>query len=238
MYDPRRVAGSPGFMEIPNRRLTLGEFLDLEVNSEDPLEYVGGYAVPLTTPGPFDEIISGNLSMTLGPIARSKGFRFFAGDAKIISSGPNGIHAIPDFVITGDPSDLAYISAKGSKGERFLEHPWLVIEIISPNEKASVVGRKRTGYKAIKEETQYVQIDSQLRTILVYERLSSGKFEKSGPVERLVFPRLDDIEMSFDDVFRNTLVPQREAIDSPHQKGDSPHIGPISRSKPWKLPFM
>ncbi|HEV3157725.1 MAG TPA: Uma2 family endonuclease [Candidatus Baltobacteraceae bacterium] len=211
-------------MELPDHRLTLEEFLKLEAKSKEPLEYIDGYAVALAVTTPNHGDISGNLSMTLGPIARSKGCRFYAGDAKVIAPKPNGNRAVPDFVVTCDPRDLAHIAANAGKGETILHHPWLVIEIISPEEETSDTNRKFAGYQAIKEVTQYVQIDSRRREMFVYERLSDGSFKTPGPVERLIFPHLGDFEMSIDDVYRDTHVRELKAVSSPRRKGRSPRI--------------
>ncbi|HEV3157723.1 MAG TPA: Uma2 family endonuclease [Candidatus Baltobacteraceae bacterium] len=211
-------------MEVPDHRLTLEEFLKLEAKSKEPLEYIDGYAVALAEATANHGDISENLSMTLGPIARSKGCRFYGGKAKVVGPDPKKHRAIPDFVITCDRRDLANIAAHPGKGEVILHHPWLVVEVISPKESAIVVARKFAGYQAIKEVQQYVQIDSQERKILVYERLPDGRLAAGEEVERIIFPHLGDFEMSIDDVYRDTYVPQLKAVRSSPKKGHIPRI--------------
>ncbi|HEV3158035.1 MAG TPA: Uma2 family endonuclease [Candidatus Baltobacteraceae bacterium] len=197
-------------LELPDHRLTLEEYLKLEAISTEPLEYIDGFASVRTRPSKGHEKIAGNLIMTLGPIVRSNGCDFFANGAKVITK--IGYRTIPDFVVTCDKRDLD----QPDDDEAIIEHPWLVIEILSPSTMADDNNRKLFGYQSIEELTHYVLIDSRLRSMRLYERLPDGNFlTPPAPLERLILPTLGEHGVSIDEVYRNTKVPLIQEVRSP-----------------------
>ncbi|GAC1442154.1 MAG: Uma2 family endonuclease [Vulcanimicrobiaceae bacterium] len=190
-------------MEQPGtRRLTLDEYLALESISTERLEFRDGLVVALALPTKNHARIAGNLTTSLGAMARRNGCDYFVGDAEVQT--PAGDRVIPDFVVTCDPRDL---DQSGEAGEALVRHPWLVVEILSPATAADDTTYKLDAYQSIVALTHYVAIDSRRRAIRVYAKNDAGRFESDGPVDRLTLPTLAASGLSLDDIYRDTTVP-------------------------------
>ncbi|HEV3157913.1 MAG TPA: Uma2 family endonuclease [Candidatus Baltobacteraceae bacterium] len=197
-------------MALPDHRVTLAEYLKLQKKSEVPLEYIDGFVVA-EFPTDNRAEISNNLTMRLAPIADSKGCLFRSGNGKVIAPDEK-THMVPDIVVSCDRRDITYREDNAFKRhESTILYPWLVIEILSPStqKKDKERGFKFLAYESIKELTHYVLIRSQKREMDVYERLGNGRLATPGAVDRLSFPHFGNFEMSIDEVYKNTIMKNR-----------------------------
>lgn len=188
-------------------RLTLDEYLAFEEQSPIPHEYRNGYAVALAAPSGTHGAIALNLTLAIGPTARSLGCDARAGDTKVVA--PGGDRLIPDFLVTCDERDR---EALRRPGEALVAYPWLVIEILSPTTAAADMTDKLDAYSSISDVTHYVVIDSRRRAARAFERTPDGKFASSGPLDALTFARLGALRIPLEEIYRDTNVPRIEDV--------------------------
>jgi Uma2 family endonuclease len=186
----------------PTGRVTLEEFLAIAAAAGDVrLEYRDGYVVALAEAGGNHERIKNNLVAEFYPLVRATGCEFFSGGVKLIC--PNGDRTIPDIGVSCDKRDK---DAMDRAGEAQIEHPWLIIEILSPGTEATDRGGKLDAYNAIAELTHYVLIDSRRQWILVHVRTADGLLAINGPLECFTLPSLGEVSSAT--VYRSTTVPR------------------------------
>lgn len=189
-------------MEAPEpRRLSVEEYLALDSELSERLEYRDGFAVAQAVPTKNHGRIAGNLVLAFGENARSRGCDFFSGDAKILIE--NGDRLIPDFVVTCDERDR---DLSDERGETIVRYPSLVVEILSPTTALDDLTGKLDAYRSLETLTHYVVIDSRRRLVHAYERLADGRFATRGEIDELAIPSLDTT-ISLDAIYRDTTVP-------------------------------
>lgn len=86
-----------------------------------------------------------------------------------------------------------------------IEHPWLLIEILSNSTQGDDRSGKLDSYREIPELTHYLLIDSRKQWMLLHERGADGLFVINGPLDRLTLPMLGEITKSI--VYNRTTVP-------------------------------
>ena len=185
--------------EQASGRVSLEEYLRFEETSPVGHEYRNGYIVGLAEPSGNHQQIQQNLVLQFGSLLKRSRCRMLSGGVKVAC--PNGERVIPDFGVTGRPDDLLALERAG---EALIEHPWLVIEILSPATEKDDRGDKLDSYNLIRDLTHYVLIDSRRRWMLVHERTADGLLAISGPLERFTLPILG--ELTSDIVYDGTTV--------------------------------
>ena len=182
-------------------RLTLDEYLAFEEQSVVGHEYRNGYAVALAVPTGTHGAIALNLTLAIGPVARSAGCLARAGDTKVVTA--SGERLIPDFLVTCDARDR---QALLGTGEAIVAHPWLVVEILSPSTAADDMTAKLDAYQSISGVLYYVLIDSRRRAVRAFERTADGKFASTGLLSAVAFPHFPEMTLTIDEIYRDTSV--------------------------------
>ncbi len=187
--------------------MTLEQYLAFEERSPHGHEYRDGIVYDLAAPSQSHADIAMNLSIMLGSKARNVGCMAYAGDMKLVT--PSGDRLIPDFAIRC-PSDL---EQRDARGENVVTDPWLVVEILSPSTAADDMTEKLAAYQSVVTITHYVVIDLRRRAVRVFERTADGKLAIGGSSRSVRFPRLSDVELTLDDIYRDTTVPAIEPAE-------------------------
>jgi Uma2 family endonuclease len=105
--------------------------------------------------------ISLNLYTALRPHLRSHGCRINVSDVKIQVS-PSSPYYYPDIVVSCDPRDL--------NARKFIQHPKLIVEVLSSGTEARDRGEKFTNYQNMPSLQEYVLIDSEKIAVECYHR--------------------------------------------------------------------
>ncbi len=195
-------------MAIALRKMTLEEYLDFEERSPHGHEYRDGIVYDLAAPSRNHADIAMNLSIVLGRVARNAGCMAYAGDMKLVT--PSGDRLIPDFSIRC-PSGR---DESAARGENVVTDPWLVVEILSPSTAVDDVTEKLAAYQSVSTITHYIVVDSRRRAVRVFERTADGKLAIGGAFRSVRFPRLSDVELTLDDIYRDTTVLAIEAAEA------------------------
>ncbi len=108
----------------------------------------------------------------------------------------------PDVVVTCDPRDT------GPEGDDyFIEHPSLIIEVLSPTTETIDRGEKLAAYKTLPSLYAYLLVSQQSRQVELYRR-GEGKlwlYQDFGEGETVEIPALD-LVFSVDDFYAGTGV--------------------------------
>ena len=182
-------------------RVGLDEYLRIDANSPDRLEYRGGYIFALAVPSGNHERIKNNLVAHFSPRLKNTGCDLISGGVKLVC--PNIDRTIPDLGVTCDERDR---SAMDQSGEAIIEHPWLLVEILSPSTQGDDRSGKLDSYRQIPELTHYLLIDSRKQWMVMHERGPDGLFVIRGPIESVTLPTLGELTLAI--IYDDTTVPR------------------------------
>ncbi len=137
---------------LPKHYYTLEEYLELDRNSDERLEYWDGEIFSMSGASNQHDCIDTNIVMKLGEQLRAKGCRLFSGNFRI------KVPSLPPYRY-GDSSALCgKPTFEKIGGVDTLTNPQLIIEILSPSTQAYDLGTKFTNYKSIPSFCEYLVI--------------------------------------------------------------------------------
>ncbi len=137
---------------LPKPYYTLEEYLELDRNSEERLEYWDGEIFSMSGASDQHDNIETNVITHLNLRLRPKGCRAFTGNFRI------KVPSLPPYRY-GDSSALCGKPVfEKIGGVDTLTNPQLIIEILSPSTQAYDLGTKFTNYKSIPSFCEYLVI--------------------------------------------------------------------------------
>ena len=137
---------------LPKHYYTLEEYLELDRNSEERLEYWDGEIFSTSGASNQHDCIETNITAHLHPRLRPKGCHHFSGNFRI------KVPSLPPYRY-GDVSALCGKPVfEKIGGVDTLTNPQLIIEILSPSTEAYDLGTKFTNYKSIPSFCEYLVI--------------------------------------------------------------------------------
>jgi Uma2 family endonuclease len=143
------------------QKMTAEEYLEWESKQELRYEYIDGEIFAMTG-GTLPHVkIYLNLYRALYPHLRQRGCEAYVSDAKVQAS-ENSRYFYPDLVVTCDPEDL--------KARDFIQHPKVIVEVLSPGTASYDRGDKFKHYRQIPSLQEYVLVDSESISVEVYHR--------------------------------------------------------------------
>ncbi|KST67844.1 Uma2 family endonuclease [Mastigocoleus testarum] len=145
--------------------MTPQEFLEWEKTQELRYEYIDGEVFAMTGGTKPHNRIAGNLYTALDAFLAEKGCDIFIADVKVQLS-PSGPYHYPDVVVTCDPKDRELID--------LIEHPCLIVEVLSPSTEAFDRGKKFTRYRQLNSLREYVLIQSDEIGVECFRRNDEG----------------------------------------------------------------
>src|SRR6476620_6410136 len=144
-----------------SQKITAEEYLEWEAKQEIRYEYVDGEILAMTGGSIPHTKIYLNLYRALYPHLRRRGCEAYVSDVKVQAS-KNNRYFYPDLVVTCEPDDL--------KSRDFIEHPKLIVEVLSPSTASYDRGDKFKYYRQIISLQEYVLVDSEAIAVEVYQR--------------------------------------------------------------------
>jgi Uma2 family endonuclease len=169
-----------GCVKLIDRRMTVQEYFELDGQSDSRYEYYDGevYAMSGTTFNHND--IVGSISSILRSIFRPRGCRAFAESVKLKVS--DICYLYPDVVVTCAAKDLSAFC--------IVEHPSIVVEVISKTSAKRDRVFKLNQYKSISALRYYLIVDQAESRVECYARLEGSDlwtyrlYENSGDIIR------------------------------------------------------
>jgi Uma2 family endonuclease len=143
------------------QKMTAEEYLEWEAKQEFRHEYIDGEIWAMTGGTLPHNDIALNFYRDLYPHLRQRGCRVNVSDAKVQAS-KNSRYFYPDLVVSCDPEDL--------KAKDFIQHPKIIIEVLSPSTESYDRTKKLKYYRQIPSLQEYVLVDSEEIAVEVYRR--------------------------------------------------------------------
>jgi len=156
-------------MDLPSPGpLSYEDYERLEAASEEArFEYYDGDVVALAEPSRAHEFIVSNLSQHLGAAVRSKDCRYVTRGAVWCEEKQHEFK--PDWIVLCDRRDIEG-SGPASARSRY-RYPAMVVEVVSPSNRASEMEAKLACYSVIQSVLLYLVIDSQRQQIWCHVRV-------------------------------------------------------------------
>ncbi|MEC4804194.1 MAG: Uma2 family endonuclease [Jaaginema sp. PMC 1079.18] len=170
------------FQELPS--MTVEEYLEWEAKQELRHEYINGEIIAMTGSTIPHNKIALNFYRTLYPHLKARGCDAYVSDVKV-QDRQNQCFFYPDLAVTCNEEDL--------NARNFIEHPSVIIEVLSPSTAAYNRGEKFGYYRRISSLQEYVLVDSEAQRVEVYRR-GEGKMWAYFPYEANETIQLPSIE--------------------------------------------
>lgn len=149
-------------------RLTPAEYLDWEEKQELRYEYLNGEVYAMTGGTVNHGRIAANLIATLIPHLRNGGCRVQTSDVKVQVAESND-YIYPDVSVTCDDRDKT--------ATKFIAHPCLIVEVLSPSTAAYDRRDKFNLYRRSESLQDYVLVDTNKIEIDIYSKNDRGRWE-------------------------------------------------------------
>jgi len=164
--------------------VSVQDYLAAEESSEVRHEYLGGLVYAMAGETTAHNIISQNLLFALRQHLAGKLCRVFISDIRVnFDINDDQYFYYPDLVITCDPRDIH---------PRFVRHPRLIIEVLSPSTQRVDRREKFFAYQKIETLEEYVLIGQEPREATVFRRASGWQSTTvSGPDASVNFASLE-----------------------------------------------
>jgi Uma2 family endonuclease len=158
---------------IPERRYTIEEYIELDKNSEERLEYFGGQVVSMSGGSLSHNRIAGNALFGLRNRFGSRECEALAADMRIkVPKAPPYRYA-DAVVVCGAPI------IETIQGLDVLVNPSLIVEILSESTEAYDRGNKFRAYQSIETFKEYLLIAQDRPYVTHYRRQPDGQWLRS-----------------------------------------------------------
>lgn len=149
-------------------RFTPTEYLEWEKQQEFRHEYVDGEVYAMTGGTVNHGEIAANFINILRNHLRGSGCRVLTSDVKIQTLASNS-YCYPDVSVTCDERDRS--------ATKFISHPCLIVEVLSPTTEAYDRGDKFALYRRSTTLQDYVLVSTNVMRIDLYQRNERGRWE-------------------------------------------------------------
>lgn len=168
-------------LKEPFPRFTPAEYLEWEEQQEFRHEYVDGEVYAMTDGTVNHGEIAANVINILRNHLRGSGCRVLTSDVKV-QTVESSSYLYPDVSVTCDERDRS--------ATKFISHPCLVVEVLSPATEAYDRGDKFALYRRSSTLQDYVLVSTNAMRVDLYQRNEQGRWEI------LSFDAGDDIELT------------------------------------------
>lgn len=190
---------------LPNRPLTIEEYLEFEEASPERHEYVAGEVYPVADVSLRHNLISGNLLARLHPSSKDTNCQVYFSALKLRAA--DDVIYYPDImVVCEDNPDM---------DSEIVCDPCLVVEITSPVTARVDRVEKLGAYRSIASVKSYLIVEQALRRVDRHWRDSNGEWQHATIVEGTVPIPCPEIDLSLDEIYEGLApltVREMEAI--------------------------
>lgn len=146
---------------LQNDRLDAQAYLDWEALQPDRSEYIDGEVFAMVGVRRVHATVAGNVFAALREHLRGTPCLAFTADMKLRVE-PADAFFYPDVMVTCNLQDR--------RADLFIEHPLLIVEVLSDSTAAYDRGAKFASYRQVPELQEYVLIDIAARRVEVFRR--------------------------------------------------------------------
>jgi Uma2 family endonuclease len=188
---------------LPQTKLTLEEYLELDYNAEGRFEYFDGEIVEMSGGSPEHSLLGNRIGRLLGNQLDSKGCLVYSSDVKI------KVPAMPPYRYA-DVSALCGQPIYEDLGkQRLLINPVLIVEVLSPSTEKYDRDIKFKAYKSIESLREYLLVSQEERFVVLYSKYNEKFWFQSEYVmgETLKLESVD-CELSVDEIYQGIIFSQ------------------------------
>lgn len=142
-------------------RMTPEEYLAWEATQEEKYEYIDGEIIAMTGGTITHTRLYLNLYRALFPHLAKRGCEAFVSDVKV-QDVKNKRYFYPDLVVTCSEEDKT--------NNKFISHPTVIVEILSPSNSKYDKNQKLKLYRRLPSLQEYILIDSERVFVAMYQR--------------------------------------------------------------------
>ncbi|BCU07878.1 Uma2 family endonuclease [Allochromatium tepidum] len=175
-------------------------YLAWELEQGDKHEYLGGEVFAMVGARQEHVLVTGNLYAAIKQRLRGGPCRAYASDMKLRVTEADAFF-YPDVVVSCDARDHV--------APYFIEHPTLIIEVLSSTTEGFDRGAKSAAYRTISTLREYALVDIDARRLEIYRRADADDWllHDCKLQESCYFASLD-LTLGFDEIFED--LPMRQ----------------------------
>lgn len=182
-----------------DKTYSLKEYIELELGSEERLEFYNGYIWSMAGASPDHETIVVNMSMALNNTLRNRSCRTFSSNLRLkVPEYPP--YRYPDLsALCGEP---IYEEIEGLK---MLVNPNLIVEVLSKSTAEFDRGDKFSYYKSIESFSEYLLIAQNKPNVIHYIKQDEKTWlqREYNDIEESIYLESLDCEISLEDIYLN-----------------------------------
>ncbi|MBC8123311.1 MAG: Uma2 family endonuclease [Gemmatimonadaceae bacterium] len=179
--------------------LTIEEYLEWEKAQELRHEYLDGEIYAMTGGSKAHNAIAINLARELSTHLRTSSCNVFVSDVKVQSAAQGPVF-YPDLLVTCDERD--------NQAGYVVEHPCLIVEILSPSTERFDRGAKFRQYRSLAALQEYVLIGTQEMSVECFRRSAEvgvWSFQPYSPGDAVRFESIG-LELPVDILYEKVLL--------------------------------
>ncbi len=187
--------------QLAQKTYTIGEYLDTEEEAEIRHEFIKGKMIPMTGGTTNHNLITGNVYLALRLALKWKKTPVYIENVRLFIPDYN-IFTYPDvMVMAGEP---IYYNDR----QTTVTNPVILIEVLSNSTKDYDLGRKFGYYRSLDTLQEYILIEPEQATIMVYRRSNDKNWLLEIIENTTDILRLDSvaIELSVSEIYEGVLA--------------------------------
>ena len=184
-------------------KFAAAEYLAWEAEQETRNEYFDGEVFAMTGARIVHNVAIGNLHAALREALKGSPCRVLLAEAKVHIEAAN-CFLYPDVAVTCDPRDRST--------PQYIEHPALIIEVLSDSTAAYDRGLKFAAYRKLESLQEYCLVDLSTRRVEIFRRDATGHWVlyEFGANEAVEFASIK-AHIPAADIFHDTEEPPEPA---------------------------
>lgn len=192
-------------MALPQTTLPFDfkSYLEWEERQPEKHEFFRGEVFAMVGARRSHVAVTRNILVLLWSSLRGSSCQAYAADMKVRAEGADAVF-YPDVVVTCDPRD--------HRADQYIEHPVLVVEVLSDSTAAYDRGDKFAAYRSLPSLKEYLLVDIASRRLECFRRDPTGHWVlyewRPGETAELASVEL---KLAVDEVFENVDPPTEEA---------------------------
>ena len=195
---------------LPKQFYTPEEYLDRERRADYKSEYFAGEIVAMAGAKRKHNLISSNVTISLGTQLREAPCEVYANDMKVQADKARQF-SYPDVVIVcGEPQFR-------DNEDDVLQNPVVIVEVLSPSTEAFDRGEKFLRYRQLESLQEYLLVTQNERRVEQFTKQADGSWRMTDTTEGSLTLESVGCTLSFDDIYSKvTFEPQvRLVMDEP-----------------------
>ncbi len=191
-------AAAYGASVVP-QRLSVEEYLEFEANSEGRHEYIDGVVYAMSGPSEKHELIAGNLFAAIHGHVRGGPCRPYISNFKVrLRLDQGDLFYYPDVMVACGREGVA---------SHYLQHPKLIVEVLSPSTQSIDRREKFLSYKQIATVEEYVLASQEATEITIYRRSEQWAPRVHTESDDIVAFRSIGLSLALGQIYEGVLPP-------------------------------